>query len=121
MDKTSDALEFQAVHDRFRSRVLHYLTRFVGEGEAEDLTQSVMLKVNEGLPNFRGNSSLSTWIYRIATNAALDRLRGKTSLPVTEMEVESDDRDAPEWLQTPSTETAAIRDEMNACRRTTRR
>jgi len=115
MATISATIEFQDVHDRFRPRVLRYLTRLVGEGEAEDLTQAVMLKVSEGLPHFRGQSSISTWIYRIATNAALDRLRGKTSLPVTEMEIEPDDGDTPERLQTPSTETTAIREEMNAC------
>jgi RNA polymerase sigma-70 factor (ECF subfamily) len=115
MDTTSATLEFQAVHDRFRSRVLRYLTRLVGEGEAEDLTQSVMLKVSEGLPDFRGDSSLSTWIYSIATNTALDRLRRKTIQPPGEVEVESDEADVPQGEQTPSVETTAIRDEMNAC------
>ncbi|MBI4203532.1 MAG: hypothetical protein HY527_00780, partial [Betaproteobacteria bacterium] len=72
MATTSATLGFQAIHDRFRSRVFGYLTRLVGEAEAEDLTQAVMLKVSEGLPYFRGDSSLSTWIFRIATNAAMD-------------------------------------------------
>jgi RNA polymerase sigma-70 factor (ECF subfamily) len=35
----------------------------------------VFIKVSQALPGFRGESSLSTWLYRIATNAALDRLR----------------------------------------------
>ncbi len=75
------SLEFQAVHDRFRSRILRYLARLVGEGEAEDVTQSVMLKVSEKLVEFRGDSDVSTWIYRIATNAAVDRLRGRANQP----------------------------------------
>ncbi len=66
-------VDFQSVHKDFRPRVLRYLSRLVGEAEAEDLTQSVMLKISEALPGFRGDSSLSTWIYRIATNAALDK------------------------------------------------
>ena len=68
-------LEFQSIHDTFRPKILRYLTQLVGEEEAEDLTQTVMVKVNEGLRNFRGDSTLSTWIYRIATNTALDKLR----------------------------------------------
>jgi RNA polymerase sigma-70 factor (ECF subfamily) len=47
----------------------------VGEYEAEDLTQDVFIKISRALQTFRGESQLSTWIYRIATNAALDRLR----------------------------------------------
>jgi len=35
----------------------------------------VFIKVSRALPRFRGDSSLSTWIYRIATNVAYDRLR----------------------------------------------
>lgn len=108
-------LDFQSLHDRFRPRVLRYLTHLVGEGEAEDLTQSVMLKVAEGLAGFRGDSSPSTWIYRIATNAALDRLRRKTMQTLSETEFESDEDDAPPGPQTPSVEATAMREEMSSC------
>jgi RNA polymerase sigma-70 factor (ECF subfamily) len=52
----------------------------VGEEEAEDLAQEVFLKASLGLPGFRGDSSLSTWLYRIATNCAYDRLRRRDVL-----------------------------------------
>src|SRR5512137_1128606 len=68
-------LDFQKIHADFRSKIERYLTRMVGEYEAEDLTQEVFVKISQALPTFRGESQLSTWIYRIATNAALDRLR----------------------------------------------
>ncbi len=68
-------LEFQQVHDEYRARILRYLTRLVGEDEAEDLVQEVFVKIHQALPGFRGESQLSTWIYRIATNAAIDRAR----------------------------------------------
>lgn len=68
-------LEFEKIHTEFRSRIQRYLTRLVGEDEAEDLTQEVFVRVSRALHTFRGESKLSTWIYRIATNAALDRLR----------------------------------------------
>lgn len=68
-------LDFEQVHDEYRPRILRYLRRMVGEQEAEDVTQDVFLKISRGLHTFRGESRLSTWIYRIATNAALDRLR----------------------------------------------
>ena len=108
-------LDSQSIHDDFRPRILRYLTRLVGESEAEDLTQSVMLKVSEALRDFRGDSSVSTWIYRIATNAALDKLRGKATLAVSDAEFESDDGDVPLAAQTTSVEKTAIREEMNAC------
>lgn len=109
------SLEFQAVHDRFRPRVLRYLKRLVGEGEAEDLTQSVMLNVSKGLSDFRGDSRLSTWIYRVATNAAMDSLRHKTIQPSGAAEFESDKCDVALDALIPSVEAAAIRREMNEC------
>lgn len=69
------ALDFQKIHADFRPRIQRYLARLVGEFEAEDLTQEVFLRVSQKLDTFRGEASLSTWIYRIATNAALDRMR----------------------------------------------
>ena len=108
-------VDFQSLHDRFRPRVLHYLTRLLGEAEAEDGTQSVMLKVNEGLARFRGDSSVSTWIYRIATNVALDRLRQKRIGPLTDTGYEFDEDELPPAAGSASVETTAIREEMSAC------
>jgi RNA polymerase sigma-70 factor, ECF subfamily len=125
MNMSSTVLEFQSIHDTFRPKILRYLTRFVGEDEAEDLTQTVMVKVSEGLHNFRGDSTLSTWIYRIATNTALDKLRspgikwkgqqsGSTGIQ-TESEVDSAELRIPPEEQTPSVEATIIRKEMNEC------
>ena len=109
------SVDFKSLHDEFRPRVLRYVARLVGEAEAEDVAQSVMLKVSEGLAGFRGDSSLSTWIYRIATNAAMDRLRLKPMPVVSETELESSDGDVPPAAQAASVESAAIRGEMSAC------
>jgi len=68
-------LEFKRIHDGFRPKILRYLRNLVGKDEAEDLTQEVFVKVHQGLKDFRGESQLSTWIYRIATNTAMDKRR----------------------------------------------
>ncbi len=107
------SLPFEAVHDRFRPLVLRYLTRLVGAADAEDRTQSVMLKISQALGGFRGESSLATWIYRIATNAAMDRLRSKAGQPL--LEASDEEFAAREDAAVPSTEAEAERDEMNAC------
>ena len=78
-------LRFQQVYDEYHARVLRYLTRMVGAAEAEDLTQEVFVKIGQALETFRGESRLSTWIYRIATNAALDRLRRPSARRECEM------------------------------------
>jgi RNA polymerase sigma-70 factor (ECF subfamily) len=68
-------LSFQEIYAELRPKILHYLTRLVGEFEAEDLTQEVFLKVSRSLETYRGEAQISTWVFRIATNAALDKLR----------------------------------------------
>jgi RNA polymerase sigma-70 factor (ECF subfamily) len=66
---------FEEVYSEFQPKLYRYFVRLVGEREAEDLTQETMVKVNNALERFRGESSLSTWIYSIATNVARDRYR----------------------------------------------
>lgn len=114
--------EFRRIHETFHPKVLRYLTRLVGESESEDLAQTVMLKVSEGLAGFRGEASLSTWIYRIATNAALDRLRRShpgqaeaLQAGQTESGIDSDLESFPLEAHSPSAEATAIREEMSAC------
>lgn len=68
-------VDFKKIYDEYYERVTRYVTRIVGQNDSEDVAQEVFEKISEGLGNFRGESSLSTWIYRIATNAALDKLR----------------------------------------------
>ena len=83
----SDAIsDFDSIYAQFRPKLLRYLKRLVGPDDAEDLSQEVFLKIHAGLEGFRGEAALSTWIYRIATNAALDRLRNR-SLRETEQVV----------------------------------
>ena len=57
--------------------------------EAECVLQETFLKVLQALPEFKAHSSLSTWIYRIATNYALMRLRSKKRRPGSLDEAES--------------------------------
>lgn len=51
--------------------------------DAEDATQNALLSVARRIDTFDGKSSISTWIYRIATNAALDELRRRRRRPAT--------------------------------------
>lgn len=69
--------EFQDVYVKYHPAILRFLTRLVGRDEAEDAAQEVFLKVNRGLEGYRGDAALGTWIFAIARNAALDRLRAR--------------------------------------------
>jgi DNA-directed RNA polymerase specialized sigma24 family protein len=51
-------LDFQKTYDAFQPKILRYLKFWVGEDEAEDLTQEVFVKVHQALENFRGESKL---------------------------------------------------------------
>lgn len=76
---TEDELKLQKLYNEFKPKIFRYLKRLAGEYDAEDLTQDVFIKVSNALKSFRGESKISTWIYRIATNAALDRLRSPSA------------------------------------------
>ena len=109
-----DAPDFRRIHATFHPKVLRYLARLAGADRAEDLAQAVMLKVSEGLPAFRGDASLSTWIYRIATNTALDALR-RARPPEVPLDGETEEGDVPPEARAPSVESIAIRREMSDC------
>jgi len=73
---SNQTYNFQSIYKEFYPKILRYLDRLIdNREEAEDLAQEVFIKVNKGLENFEGKASLSTWIYKIATNTANDRFR----------------------------------------------
>src|SRR5512133_4396952 len=76
---------FRTLYDELAPGIRRYRSRLVGEGEAEDRTQEVCARAQHGLATHRGDSLVSTWLYRIATNAAIDRLRAasRREVPVT--------------------------------------
>jgi RNA polymerase sigma-70 factor (ECF subfamily) len=51
--------------------------------EAEDAVQDAMIKVWRNLGRFEGRAAFTTWLHRIAVNAALDRLRRRGSVPLS--------------------------------------
>jgi RNA polymerase sigma-70 factor (ECF subfamily) len=74
---------FDLVVERHQRAVYQLCYRFVGNHEdASDLTQDVFLRAYRGLRNFRGQSSLGTWLYRIGVNVCLNRVSVK--VPHTE-------------------------------------
>lgn len=63
------------IYKTYSPKIVLYLSRFVGKDDAEDLMQEVFIKVFNSLESFKGNSQISTWIYKIATNTAIDKLK----------------------------------------------
>jgi RNA polymerase sigma-70 factor (ECF subfamily) len=65
--------------------------------DADDAAQEAMISIVRGLPRFDGRSQFSTWVYRIATNAALDELRRRKRRPLLHVAAdEADMHDVPE-------------------------
>lgn len=114
---TGGDLEFQHIYDAFRPKIYRYLARLTGADEADDLTQEVFIKVNRGLKGFRGESKLSTWIYRIATNAAMDLLRRPPQMTTEMSAVDTENEEESMGLRGKVSfiDQQLIRKEMNTC------
>lgn len=68
----------------YHRRVFNFIYRIVGdEATAEDLTQEAYLRAYRGLPDLPPGSHHRAWLFRIATNAALDELRRRRRRPET--------------------------------------
>jgi RNA polymerase sigma-70 factor (ECF subfamily) len=107
LEKT--VMTFDDVYAVFHARIRRYIARLVGEADADDLAQEVFTRVNEALPRFRQEAGMSTWIYRIATNAVIDHARKNVaghSEPIEDDAI-SDAAPTPEDL--------AAQREMGAC------
>jgi len=71
-----DKAAFEAIVSEQHARLYHVCLRMMASPEdAADMMQEVWVKVWRNLPRFKGDSSLSTWLYRVAMNTCLDELR----------------------------------------------
>jgi RNA polymerase sigma-70 factor, ECF subfamily len=70
--------EFEAIRKQLKS----YIVRITASvADAEDIVQDTYIKAHEKLSTFKGESSLKTWLFAIATNLAKDNLRAKKRWP----------------------------------------
>lgn len=76
--KNGDNLAFRNLVESRQSLVYNTILGFLQNPEdAEDVTQDVFIKVFESIQQFKGESALSTWVYRVAVTSALEFLRRK--------------------------------------------
>jgi RNA polymerase sigma-70 factor (ECF subfamily) len=67
---------FRWLVENYRNRVFHTVLNILQDrAEAEDAVQEVFIQVYESIQQFKRESSLSTWIYRVAVRKALDKIR----------------------------------------------
>ena len=73
-----DETAVQELAERFGPRIHQLALRHMGNpADAEEVTQDVLMKVYRKIGAFRGDSALSSWIYRITFNTAMSRLRSR--------------------------------------------
>lgn len=89
--KRGDPGSREALYHRYKRRVYGLALRIVGSTDAEEVAQEAFIRIFRGLPKFRGDAALSTWIYRLAVNAALSHRtrRAGARLPLEENPTEA--------------------------------
>jgi RNA polymerase sigma-70 factor, ECF subfamily len=109
--RAGDRLAFAHFVEANSTKIYHLALKMTGNPQdAEDVLQETFLKAYRGIKGFAGRSSLSTWLYRIATNEALMLLRRKQlstiSLdePIETMEGEQEPLQIVDWCCLPEEE-----------------
>lgn len=112
---------FAQLVGRLQNRVFGVARSITGqEQDAEDVTQQTFLSVLEHLDAFRGESSVATWMLRIATNHALKVLRKRRGFPTTSFDDRFENLPHPDyiasWRDTPDAlaERAEVRHLLDA-------
>jgi RNA polymerase sigma-70 factor, ECF subfamily len=105
--QAGDESAVQELADRYRPRISQLALRYMKNREdAEEVTQDVLMKVYRKVGAFRGDSALSSWIYRITFNTAMSRLRTNRAERAAEAERE----------RMIAADTGALTDESRASR-----
>ena len=78
--RSGNQAAFSLLIDDYQQKVFHTCISYVPNKEdAEDIAQEVFLEVYKSIGKFKGNSKLSTWIYKICTNKCLEFIRKKNA------------------------------------------
>ncbi len=73
--QTGDAKAFEALVVKYQRRIARHVARYLkASGDVQDVVQETFIRAYRGLASFRGDSAFYSWLYRIATNAALSHL-----------------------------------------------
>jgi RNA polymerase sigma-70 factor (ECF subfamily) len=76
--RTADLPAFEELYQLHSTRLFNLAWRMCGtRADAEDLLQEIFLLVYRKLPEFRGESAIGTWLYRLAMNRCLDHLKSR--------------------------------------------
>ena len=102
--KGGDYQAFESLVTRYESKVYRLAVRMLrNPQDAEDALQETFLQVYRGLPGFEGRSAFSTWLFRLATNVCLMKIRHRETEPSKLMPLEDylprqDDGEIPQMV-----------------------
>jgi RNA polymerase sigma-70 factor (ECF subfamily) len=82
-----DDSAFEALVERYQVRIFRLACRLTSETDAPDVLQETFLQVYRHLSSFRGESQFGTWLYRIASNAALMHRRATARRPAESLDM----------------------------------
>ena len=71
---------FEKLLDLHEDRVFNLVHRMVGEADADDVAQDALVEICKSVAGFRGDSSLATWVHRVAANVCLEHRRKRKVL-----------------------------------------
>lgn len=94
--RNGDRQAFEELVDMYKDRIYHLAYRMLNfSTEAEDVVQDTFLRVYMNMDRYDENQKFSTWIYRIATNLCIDRLRKRK--PNYSLDAEMPDGEGADW------------------------
>lgn len=98
---------FSSLVEKYRQQAFSLCYNITGNSEdAKDILQEAFIKAYQGMKDFKGNSSFSTWLYRIVTNLCKDYLRKKnraSRILVEPATLQNDDEDVAEYIEAKDT------------------
>lgn len=113
--KKGEIAAFESLMTAYENRIYSLALRSIGsEQDAADITQEVFLRAWKNLDSFRGDSSLSTWLYRVTSNLCVDFARKKAAegMPTSIDDEESPAADLADASRMAQPEAAAENSEL---------
>lgn len=97
-----DQAAFGALVEKYQAMAYSQALRMLGNpDDAADATQDAFLNAWRALPGFQGQSSFSTWLYRLTSNACIDLLRRSKRRPTLSITVADEDEEGPQETDIP--------------------
>lgn len=90
-------MSFEELYEAYYSKIFRLCMGYMNnEDWARDITQETFITVWQKLPQFRNESAVGTWIFRIASNQCLRQIEKQKRLPMAEMPIQLEDKPAGE-------------------------